>query len=127
MDVSRIAVNTDTDNILYAPDFSIKQAETSKNKMPEIGFNDYIDSSYALINKGARSKPHHLKTNSQKPARFGRVMALNQTATGTQKAQYEFPLSDLEQDVPNTQGAGLPSTESDDFIIFDKAKNQGAN
>ena len=36
-------------------------------------------------------------------------------------------MSDIEQDVPNTQGAGLPSTESDDFIIFDKAKNQGSN
>ena len=59
-----MAVNTDSDNVLYAPEFSIKQAETGKNKLPEVGFSDYVDSSYLLINKGVRTKPHHSKTNS---------------------------------------------------------------
>ena len=49
-------------------------------------------------------------------------MALNQTDSGAKKI-HDFPLSDVDQDLPNTQGAGLASTENEDFIIYDKANN----
>ena len=51
-------------------------------------------------------------------------MALNQTDSGAKiKLQTDFPLSDVDPELPNTQGAGIASTEQDDFIIYDKANN----
>ena len=61
-----MAVNTDSENRMFAVDIKAPVPGTNKNKATkglDNNYNDYIDTTNIQINKSARNKANHSKTN----------------------------------------------------------------